>query len=101
MDYTKSGRLIKYRFSCKGVKESDRFFSPSVEKLYKKLFKAKQMVENARPTAEFERKFMLAMDRLDELLLDIEEHGIYSEEKIAREALRRKLLGLTNQRRER
>jgi len=92
MSYTKSGRMIKYPFCCKGVKEGVKFDSPSVERLYKKLYKAKQILENARPTVAYERKFILAMDRLDELLCDIERIEIYtplSEEEIAREVLGR------------
>ncbi len=93
MVYTPSGRLIKYLFYCKGIKEGEIFFSPSVERFYKKLDKAKQILENARPPADYERNFMFAMDYLDGLLCDIEKSETYTLdwEKMASEALRRKL----------
>ena len=94
MVYTPSGRLIKYLFSSKGVKKEDTFLSPSVARFYEKLYKAKEILENARPTRDYERKFMLAMDKLDELLCAIERVEKYTPmtgEEIAREALRRKL----------
>jgi len=86
MTYSPTGRMIKYPFCCKGVKEAVKFDSPSVERLYKKLYKAKQILENAKPTIAYERKFILAMDRLDELLCDIERLEVPSEREIALEA---------------
>jgi len=91
MVYSPSGRLIKYLFYCKGAKEGDRFDSPSVERFYKKLDKAKQILENARPTVAHERKFMLAMDRLDDLLCDIEKYDKLSERELALEVFRNEL----------
>ncbi len=91
MDYTPSGRLIKYIFCCKGLKEGDMFDSPSVERFYKKLDKAKQILEKARSTADLEGKFMLAMDRLDELLCHIEKYEKLSEREVALAALKKEL----------
>ena len=91
MVYSPSGRLIKYLFCCKGLKEGDKFDSSSVERFYKKLNEAKQILENARPTAVYERKFCLAMDKLDELLCGIEKYGKPSEREIALEAFRNEL----------
>jgi len=92
MVYSPSGRLIKYLFYCKGLKEGDKFDSPSVERFYKKLNKAKQILENARPTAAYERNFSLAMDRLDDLLCDIEKYGKLSDRELALEAFRNELV---------
>ena len=92
MVYSPSGRLIKYIFCCKGAKEDDKFDSSKVERFYKKLDEAKQILENARPTAYYEGKFMLAMDRLDELLCDIEKYDKFSEREIALAAYKQKLV---------
>ena len=86
MVFSPSGRLIKYLFSCKGLKEGDKFDSPSIERFYKKLYKAKQILENVRPVKYYERKFMLAMDRLDDLLCDIEKYDKLSERELALQA---------------
>lgn len=91
MVYNPSGRLIKYLFSCKGLNEGDRFDTPSVERFYKKLDKAKQILENVRPTRYYERKFMLAMDRLDDLLCNIEKYSKLSERELALAALKKEL----------
>lgn len=92
MVFSPSGRLIKYLFYCKGLKEGDKFDSPSVERFYKKLDKAKQILETARPTAPRERKFTLAMDRLDDLLCDIEKYDKHSDRELALEAFRDELV---------
>jgi len=86
--------MIKYLFYSKGIKDGNKFTSASVERFYKKLNKAKQILENACPTVAHERSFCLAMDRFDTLLCEIERceiHTPMSEEEVASEALRRKL----------
>ena len=94
MVFSSSGKLIKYLFYCKGIKDGNEFTSASVERFYKKLDKAKKILENARPTVAHERSFSLAMDRFDTLLCEIERCEIstmMSEEDMLREALERKL----------
>lgn len=94
MVFNLSGRLIKYLFYSKGIKDGNKFTSASVEKFYKKLNKAKKILENARPTVAHEHSFCLAMDRFDTLLCEIERCEIstmMSEEDMLREALERKL----------
>ena len=94
MVFNQSGRMIKYLFYSKGIKDGNKFTSASVERFYKKLDKAKKILENARPTATHERSFCLAMDRFDVLLCEIEKCEIstmMSEEDMLREVLKRKL----------
>ena len=91
MVFSPSGRLIKYLFYCKGLKEGDKFDSPSIERFYKKLDKAKQILENARPTAAYAGRFSLAMDKLDDLLCDIEKYDKHSDRELALEAFRDEL----------
>ena len=92
MVFNRSGRMIKYLFYSKGIKDDNKFTTASVERFYKKLDKAKKILENARPTAAHERSFCLAMDRFDTLLCEIERCEIstmMSEEDMLREAMER------------
>ena len=92
MSYNTSGRLIKYPFFSKGFKEGDKFDSPSVERFYKKLCKAKHILEKARPPGKYYALyFTLAMDKFDKLLCDIEKHDKRSERELALQAYLNKL----------
>ena len=91
MDYTSSGRMIKYHFCCKGLKEGDKFDSPAVERFYKKLCKAKQILEKARPPGKYyAHYFTLAMDKFDKLLCDIEQYDKLSDKEIGLAAFLKK-----------